>query len=212
MDTAHLRRLRAPLLWLAALRAVLGVAAIPLAPFMYREHFVVLVLLRPTKEVLLAGGFLAERGDVNLLVLLVAAVPLAILGVWHFYFLGRAYAKEIQSGKGLPRFAERVLPPKRIQKFCRVLKNRGRPVVLIGRLTVFPSSVLAAAAGASNMRSKDFFPTDLIGGALSIAEVVVAGYLLGDAYEDAGPWLTAVGVVLLFGVLFIVGRALTRER
>jgi membrane protein DedA with SNARE-associated domain len=212
MDTAHLRRLRAPLLWLAAFRAVLGVIAIPLAPFLYREHFVVLVLLRPTKEVLLAGGLLAERGDVNLLVLLAAAVPLAILGVWHFYFLGRGYAKEIQSGKGLPRFAERVLPPKRIQKFCRVLKKRGRPVVLIGRLTVFPSSVLAAAAGASDMRSKDFLPTDLAGGALSIAEVVVAGYLLGDAYEDAGPWLTGVGVVLLFGLLFVVGRALTRER
>src|SRR6476469_615834 len=106
----HISSLRTPLLWLALVRAVLGVIAIPLAPFLYKEHFIVLVLLRPTKEVLLAGGFLVKRGDLNLFALLAAAIPLAILGVWHFYYLGRAFATEIQTGKGLPKFAQRLLP------------------------------------------------------------------------------------------------------
>ena len=60
------------------------------------------------------------------------------------------------------------------------------------------------------MPAGTFLPADLVGGLASIAEVVGAGYLLGEAYHDAGPWLTVVGVVLLFGLLIGVGRAVTR--
>src|SRR3712207_5800916 len=129
MSTAVLtaEKLRKPitkkvLLGIAALRAALGVAAIPLAPFLYEDHFLVLVLLRPTKEVFLAGGFLARQGDIDLVMLVLAAIPLSIFGVWHFYLLGRAYADEIHSERlsGLPA---RVLTPKRIGKLERSLEK-----------------------------------------------------------------------------------------
>jgi membrane protein DedA with SNARE-associated domain len=212
MSTSNrLRRFRTPLLWLAGVRAVLSIAAIPLAPFLYKKHFVVLVLLRPTKDVLLAGGFLIKRHDANLPLVLAAAVPLAIFGVWHFYSLGRGFSKEIQSGHGLPRFFDRLLPTKRIKQLCGVLEEKGKRVVFIGRLASFPSALLGAAAGASDMSSKEFLPSDLAGGLLSIAEVVAAGYLFGEAYKKAGPWITAVGVVLLIALLVGVGRSLTRQ-
>jgi membrane protein DedA with SNARE-associated domain len=198
------------LLALAGIRAALGIVAIPLAPVLYRKHFVVLVLLRPTKEVLLAGGFLLRQGKVNLWLLLAACVPLAILGVWHFYFLGRAYAKEIQSGKAIPSFAGRLLPVKKIKKLSKVLDKRGIPIVVVGRLASFPSALLGAAAGASDMPAGTFLPADLVGGLASIAEVIGAGYLLGEAYHDASPWLAVVGVVLLFALLIGVGRAVAR--
>jgi membrane protein DedA with SNARE-associated domain len=207
------RRLRSNRPWLLALagiRAALGIVAIPLAPVLYRKHFVVLVLLRPTKEVLLAGGFLLRQGKVNLWLLLAACVPLAILGVWHFYFLGRAYAKEIQSGKAIPSFAGRLLPVKKIKKLSKVLDKRGIPIVVVGRLASFPSALLGAAAGASDMPAGTFLPADLVGGLASIAEVIGAGYLLGEAYHDASPWLAVVGVVLLFALLIGVGRAVAR--
>ena len=68
-------------------------AVIPFAAVLYREHFAVLSFFRPTKEVLLAGGFLARRGDVALAVVIPVALPILILGVWLFYFLGRAFAE-----------------------------------------------------------------------------------------------------------------------
>ena len=208
------RRLHSIRLWLlglAGIRTVLGIVAIPLAPVLYRKHFVLLVLLRPTKEVLLAGGFLLRQGKVNLLALLAASVPLAILGVWHFYLLGRAYAREIQSGKAIPSFAGKLLPVKRIKKLSRVLDKRGAPIVIVGRLASFPSALLGAAAGASDMPADTFLPADFVGGLASIAEVIGAGYLLGEAYHDASPWLAVVGMVLLFGVLIAVGRLVATE-
>ena len=207
----HLATVRTPLLWLAVVRTALGIVAIPLAPVLYKDHFLLLVLLRPTKEVLLSGGFLVRRGDTNLLLLLAAAIPLAIFGVWHFYCLGLAYSREIQTGKGLPSVARRILPTDRIQKLCKVLDRRGRRIVVVGRLASFPSALLGAAAGASKMKPRSFLPADGIGGIASIAEVVAAGYLFGESYEEAGPWITGIGVVLLFALLIGVGRVLTRD-
>ncbi len=207
----QMERFRTPLLWIAGLRTLLGLIAIPLAPFLYRDHFPLLVLLRPTKEVLLAGGFFVRQGDVNPVVVVLAAIPLSIFGVWLFYGLGRGFSEEITSGEGLPRFVERLLPTKRIDQLCRMLHKKGRPVILVGRLASFPSTLLGAAAGASDMPTKRFFPTDLLGGLLAIAEVMVAGYVLGEAYKEAGPWLAVFGAVMLVALLVGVGRALKKQ-
>ncbi len=204
-------RYRTPLLWLAGLRLVLGVAAIPLAPFLYKEHFLVLVLMRPTKEVLLAAGFLVRRGDVNVAHVVLAALPLCIGGVWQFFYLGKAFAKEIQEGKGLPKLAERVLPTEKLKKLCKSLGQRGPKLIFLGRLASFPSALLGAAAGASEMKPRGFLPADGAGGLVSIGGVLLAGYLLGAAYKSAGPWLAVVGLVALVALVVLGGRSLSRD-
>jgi len=143
--------------------------------------------------------------------MLAAAIPLLVFGVWLFFWLGRLFADEIQSREGLPRFADRILPPKRIQAMGKVLKKKGAGVVVAGRLAAFPSTVLAAAGGASDMKPRQFLPADALGAALSLVEVVGAGFALGAAYKEAGPWLTVVGVAVLLGLLVVVGRWLKKE-
>ena len=209
---ATLRRspVRTVLLGIAAVRIVLGIVAIPLAPMLYEDHFLLLVLLRPTKEVFLAGGFLARQGDVNVFMLVLAAIPLAILGVWHFFILGRAYAKEIHSDK-MPGLASRILTPERIKKFEKSLDKKGPKLIFLGRLAVLSSATVAAAAGAAKLEPKKFFPWDLAGGLLSIAYTVAAGWFLGEAYEKAGPWITVAGVVAFIGFAYILGRSLKKD-
>ena len=197
------------LLALAGLRGVLAAAAIPLAPALYQDHFILLVLLRPTKDVLLAAGFLARRHEVNLGVVVLAAIPLCLFGVWIMYWLGRSFGPEIRHGK-LPRWARRILPKDKIEHLCKVLKKRGDRVVVLGRLAAFPSTMMGAAAGVSGMKPKRFMRADALGAFLSIAESIIAGYVFGAAYKSAGPWLTGLGVLALFGVLFYVGRQLKR--
>ena len=203
------RRWRAPLLWLAALRAVLAIVAIPLAPVLYDDHFVTLVLLRPTKDVLLAAGFLLRRGDINVLELTAATVPVMVLGVWQFFALGRGYAKELRKGD-LPGVGGRLLPRKRINDVRKVLDKKGVRLVVLGRLAAFPSALVAAAAGGSDLETRRFLLADAAGALLSIVEIVGAGMLLGEAYEQAGPWLTVGGVVVLLGTLWLFGRYLKR--
>ena len=204
------RQYRVLLLSLAALRGVLAVVAVPLAPLLYRDHLVGLVLLRPTKEVLLFSGFQVREGEVAVLLVMLAAVPIAMFGVWLFFVLGRAYARELQEGD-LPKLAAKLMPPERVKALSKLLDQKGGRVVVIGRLAAFPSVLLAAAAGASGMKPRRFLPLDALGATLSIALVLVAGYVFGETYKRAGTWITVAGVALLFGLLFLVGRALRHE-
>lgn len=198
---------RGALLGLAVVRFVLGVVAIPLAPFLFREHFILLVLMRPTKEVFLAGGFLVRQGEIALWAVVLAAIPLSIFGVWLFFFLGRAYKDEIENDR-LTGIAGRIITPDRVKRCERALEKKGARLIFLGRLAVMSSAAVAAAAGAAGMSTKRFLLVDLAGGLLSIAYTVAAGYLLGRAYEEAGPWLTALGVVALAVFAYILGRGL----
>ena len=202
-------RLKPVLLWLTVTRAVLGIAAIPLAPFLYDEHFEVLVLLRPTKEVLLAAGYFLRVGEVALPVIVLAAIPLMVFGVWLFYYTARAYSDELEADN-LPRVARRVLPTKKISQVQKILKKKGPKLVFLGRLAIFPSTVVAAAAGSSDTPSRRFLPPDGLGALLSIAEAVGIGYLLGSAYQSGSRWIAAAGAAVLVGFLVMLGRYLRR--
>jgi membrane-associated protein len=186
---------------------VLALIAIPLAAVLFDDPFVALLMLRPTKDVLLVAGFRLRNGDVGLLPVLLAAIPLTVVAVWLFYALGRAYAKELADGD-VPKLVARLIPPERIRHLTDALDKKGARVVLLGRLAAFPSVLLGAAAGASAMPPRRFFPVDALGATLSVVEVLVAGYLFGAAYSQAGPWLTATGIVMLVAFLVILGRAL----
>ena len=207
---------RRVLLGLAALRAVLAVAAIPAAKFLYQEHFLWLVLMRPTKEVFLAGAFLARtRKTPGLLMQAgLAGLPLAIAGVWLFYYLGRMYSDEIRSGK-LPRLARRILPVDKIRRLEKVLDRRGPKLIFLGRLAAFPSTVIGATAGSTGMRSRQFLPADGLGGVTSILEVMAVGWLLGGFFNPRDPvssWtVTGLGIAATFALLYLLGRYLSRE-
>ena len=201
---------RGILLFLAAVRVVVGIAAVPLAPFLYREHFLLLVLMRPTKEIFLAGGFLARQGEIGIVGLILMAIPLSILGVWQFFFLGRAYKDEI-AAENLSGLAGRIITPERIKRFESALEEKGPKLIFLGRLAALSSAGVAAAAGAAGMDTKKFLLVDLAGGLTSIAYTIAAGYALGETYEEAGPWLTVLGAVALVGFAVILGRALKKE-
>lgn len=199
------------LLGLSVVRILIGLAAIPLAPFLYKEHFIVLVLMRPTKEVLLAGGFLLRLGKIGLIPLIAAAVPLAIFGVWHSYYLGRFHAAQIRSGRGMPSWVKRVIRPDRVKQMQELLDRKGMKLVFLGRLAVFPSSLVGAAAGAGDVPSREFLRADTLGGLLSVAVTIGAGYGLGTAYKQAGPWISVASVGFLLVVAFVIARYLRRD-
>ena len=196
------------LLCIAGLRGALALVAIPLAPLLYEDHFLALVLLRPTKEVLLGAGFLIRDGRLAVTETILAAVPLAVLGVWAFFFIGRHFADRLDE---LPRPVARFLPPKRIDRLQAVVRRSGAKLVFLGRLAVFPSTLVAVAAGSSGMGRSLFLLADGAGAFASMGLVVGAGYGLGHAHDTAGPWMTVLGVAALVGMAVLIGRQLRSD-
>jgi membrane protein DedA with SNARE-associated domain len=196
---------------LAIVRAVMAAVALLVAPWLYREHAAVLVLLRPTKEVFLYAGFLTQKGDASLQAVVGAALPLLLAGVWLFFGLGRAYAEELEEAE-LPGVAGRILPKRKLDALRDTLDERGMWVVFLGRLAAFPSALMAAAAGSAGLSARRFIVADAIGALVSLAVLLAIGRALGEAYEDAGAWVTAAGVMVLVIVAVVLGRSLSTRR
>jgi undecaprenyl-diphosphatase len=195
---------------LAVARGAVAGAAVLLAPFLYREHAAVLVLLRPTKEVFLFAGFLLRRDDITLPPVVVGALPILLGAVWIFFGLGRSYRGELDDAE-LPGIAGRILPKKRLDKLRGLLEDKGTRLVFLGRLAAFPSSLMGAAAGSAGLSWKQFVIADTAGALASLAAALGLGYALGEAYESGGVWLTVAGVVVLVGLAVLVGRWLSRS-
>jgi membrane protein DedA with SNARE-associated domain len=203
------------LLWLAGVRVALSLIALPLAPLLFRKHFILLVLMRPSQVVLLIGAILARQGRLNLLVMIVAALPLQLFAVWLYFALGQRWEHDIGSDTELPFMVASLLHPGQIRRLRKVLRKRGLPFVALARFALFPTGLLAATAGASDMEPRRFFAVD--GGALSAAmgTVIALGYVLGFGQHRGEVWIAAAGVtgfLVLSGALtFYLWRASARR-
>lgn len=187
---------------------MLSLVAFPLAPFLYREHAAVLVLLRPTKETLLFAGYLAHRGGVWLPTAVLAALPLLVPGVWVCFALGREHG----TSRELPGVLGRLLPRTRTQQLSEALDEHGEKVIVLARFAVMPSTVVAAAAGSSDMDVRRFLVVDGVAAVASLALMLGLGWGLGGAYEEAGPWLTALGVAAVVAAAVLIGRSFSHGR
>lgn len=208
---ARARRWRGALLALSGLRYVIPILALPLVPVLTPDDVGLLTLLRPGKEILLlAGGLTRTRETPGVLVAFLAYLPLMVGGVWAFFGLGRAYAEDLRSGQG-PAWLSRAVPPDRLEVAQRVLARRGPAVAVIGRVAALPPTVVAAAAGASDVRTRRFLLADLVGAVVSFGVVFGVGLALGAAHEQGGPWLTGAGLVLVVLAVVLVNRWLQAE-
>ncbi len=191
-------------LWLAAIRTIAALVALPLLPVLYRHDFLVLVALRPSLGVLLLGAILARQGGTSLWAMLVVAVPLQLLIVWLYFLLGRAWQSDIDADDKLPFVAARLLRRNQVRRVREALKAHGIRLVVLARFAIFPTGLLAAAAGASDLKPARYFPADGLAFAAAAGLVVGAGYGLGLAQRQSDLWLTvigAAGLIVLSGLL-----------
>ncbi len=205
------RRWRLVALAVVILRFAVPLAAIPMIPFLIRRNVTLLVLLRPQKEFLLVGGGQSRYlGEPGLLPLFLAYLPLGILAVSAFFVVGRAYRRALATDTG-PAWLQRVVPPHQLRLAQRVLARRGPFIAVVGRLAALPPTVLAAAAGTSEVSPRRYLAADLVGAILGFGLAAGSGLALGQAYEEGGVWLTVLGIALFTAMIGLVTWWMHRE-
>lgn len=193
-------------------RYVIVLGVIPAIPWLLlQERYAVVVLLRPTKEWLLLGGAVFRlEGAPSPWLLLAAFAPLMLIVVWFFFLAGRAYQDLLRAGTG-PTWLRRALPPDKLELAQRMLIRRGPLVAVLGRLAAMPPTLLAAAAGVSDIAPRRYLAADAAGAVLAFTAVVGAGYGLGEAWRRGGPWITAIGLGLFVAMVVLMTRWIRRE-
>ena len=206
------RLLRRVAVGVAVARYVIPLAVIPAIPFLIaRGELALLVLLRPQKEfLLLAAAQLARTGAPSIPLLLAAYVPLMVVAVWAFFIVGRIFRPALDAGEA-PRWLTRILPPEQLDVGRRVIARRGPLIAVMGRMAALPPTIMAAAAGASDVDGRRYLAADLVGAFGSFALMVGAGLVLGEAYDDYGIWITVAGLVVLVALIALITRWVRNE-
>lgn len=198
-------------LLVVVLRFAIPLTAIPAIPYLLINDISLLVLLRPQKEFLLVGGGQSRfLGEPELVALFLAFVPLGLLSIPAFFVIGRAYQGALRTGDG-PDWLHRAIRPSQLEIAQRVIARKGPAIAILGRLAALPPTVLAAAAGVSDVSWRRYLAADAVGAVLAISLTLGAGYALGRTYQEGGIWLTAIGVTLFAVIILLLTYWIRRE-
>ena len=159
-------------------------------------------LLIPGESLVLASGFFAHQGILELFPVMLAAGLGAITGDNIGYVLGARLGREWLLRKG-SRFGIRKRGLDRVEQF---FQRQGPKAVFFGRFVGFARALVPFVAGASDMPYRKFVLYDAAGAVLWTIGFVTLGYLVGASWQVAEKWISRGGL-LLAGILLAVGLA-----
>lgn len=149
----------------------------------------------PGDSLLFTAGLFARTGHLNLSYLLILLFIAAVLGDNCNYWVGRKIGLKVFNLKlkGRPLVKKEYL-----DKTHEFYEKHGTKAIIMARFVPFVRTFAPFAAGVGEMNYRKFLSFDILGGALWIFSLTIAGYLLGEVeiirkHID----LVCLGIILL---------------
>ncbi|WP_240675457.1 DedA family protein [Cellulomonas endophytica] len=162
----------------------------------------------PSEVVLPVAGYVASTGRMSLVWAIVAATVGSLVGAWLLYGIGRGVGVD-----RLRRWIDRMplVDVEDLERSESWFRHWGVWAVLVGRCVPVVRSLVSLPAGLERMGLLAFTLLTALGSLVWNSGLIVAGFLLGEQWEDVGrysDWLNyAVYAVLVFLVVrFVVSR------
>lgn len=167
----------------------------------------------PSEVIMPAAGFAASRGDLNLILVILAGTLGASLGALPLYYLGRIFDKERLIAV-TEKYGKYVLvKPDDVASANEWFDKHGKTAVFFGRMVPGVRSLISIPAGMNNMPLLPFLVLTALGSSIWTAALTLAGYYLGQNYEVVegilAPYSKGFGILI---VVIIIGWLIKRRR
>jgi membrane protein DedA with SNARE-associated domain len=153
----------------------------------------------PSELIMPFAGFVAARGDLNVVGVVIAGVVGSLVGTMPWYWLGRRVGRE-----RLHRWVDAhgrwfAMSRKDLERAEKWFDSHGGPAVAFGRLIPAVRSVISMPAGLSKMPVVKLLLWSAIGTVLWSGALAGVGYLLEDRWESISRWVDrfSTGVLVL---------------
>lgn len=164
----------------------------------------------PSEVVLPVAGYVASQGDMSLVWAIVASTLGSLIGAWVLYGIGVSVGRV-----RLRRWLARV-PLVEVEDLDRSeawFERHGGAAVLVGRCVPVVRSLVSIPAGVERMPLLRFSVFTAIGSGVWNAGLILAGYALGDRWEDIGRYSDWLNWLVYAILAWLVGRFVwTRTR
>lgn len=162
----------------------------------------------PSEPILALGGYLAERGRLNVVLVVIAATVGATLGALVLYALG-AWLGEERSKKILTKLP--LVEASDFDNASAWFRRHGSPVVFFGRFVPIVRSLVSLPAGAQRMALVPFVLLTAAGSGLWNTLLVGAGYALGTQYDRVSEYMHYLDYVVYLAVIVIIAWFIVRK-
>jgi len=136
----------------------------------------------PGDSLLVVSGLMARTlpDKLNIILVLVAFFAGSVLGDSTGYWTGRTMGKRLFN-----RENSFIFKPSRVEKAKKFFETHGAKTILLARFVPIVRTFAPMVIGATEMPYARFLTFSLLGGALWITSMVLAGYFMGKIIEDA---------------------------
>jgi membrane protein DedA with SNARE-associated domain len=149
-------------------------------------------LFVPGESLVLASGFLAHQGVLDLGPVMAAAAIGAVAGDNIGFQLGARLGRE-----WLLRHGRRLgVTPARLGRAEQFFERHGPKAVFVGRFIGFARALVPFVAGTSRMPYGRFLAYNALGAVLWTMTFVMLGYLLGASWRVAEQWIGRGSLIL----------------
>lgn len=162
----------------------------------------------PSEVILPLAGYLAERGRMDIALVLLAAVAGAVAGNLGLYGLAR-WVGEVRAARLLARLP--LVHTEDVAAASAWFARWGTVAVLVGRFVPVVRALVSIPAGAQRMPLRVFVPLTALGIGTWNSLLVGAGYALGTQYHVIEDYLQYLDYVVLGAVVVLLGLAVRRH-
>ncbi|WP_350560773.1 DedA family protein [Psychrobacter sp. CAL346-MNA-CIBAN-0220] len=166
----------------------------------------------PSEVIMPAAGFAVARGDLNLILVILAGTLGTVLGALPLYYLGRLFNEERlmtftkKYGKYVFVKSDDVLAS------SHWFDKHGKKAVFFGRMVPGIRSLISIPAGMNKMPMLPFLALTALGSSIWITILTLAGYQFGSNYEVIEVILAPYSkVFLVLTVAIIIGWFIKRR-
>lgn len=166
----------------------------------------------PSEVIMPLAGFTAQKGQLNLLFVILAGTVGSILGALPWYYIGKLVGEQRlrqwvdRHGKWL------TLSGEDIDKSQQWFNKYGGAVVFFGRLIPGVRTFISIPAGFEGMPLFAFLLYSTIGTLLWVALLSYAGFVLGQNYQLVKKFLTPITIVVAVVLAVSLGTWFIRRR
>jgi membrane protein DedA with SNARE-associated domain len=166
----------------------------------------------PSELIMPFAGFVAARGELNPIGVLVAGVVGSLLGAVPWYLAGRWLGNE-----RLKRMADRhgrwlTVSREDLERAEAWFHRYGLVSVVVGRLVPAVRTLISVPAGITRMDPIPFFACSAVGTLVWTGLLVGAGYLLESHYERVAEWIDPFSKLVLAAIVATYLYRLVRRR
>lgn len=191
--------------WLIYVVTAGGVFAV--AALMFAENLFPPI---PSELIMPLAGFLAAQGHMDFAAVVAAGATGAVAGAAVWYAIGRAFGeRRLKRWAGLHgRWL--TVTAKDVDGAMAFFRRHGASAMFFGRLAPGVRTLISVPAGLCAMPKGVFFVFTTAGASVWTLILALAGYKLGEHYEQVAEWIDPIAnAILITAVLVYLYRLIT---